>query len=362
MKAARFHEPGVIRLDEVETPRLRDGEILVRVRAASICGTDLRISRHGHFKIAPGERRVLGHEVSGDVVEVRGSVEGYAVGDRVAVAPNVGCGRCELCRAGQNQMCPRYEAFGVSIDGGFQEFMRVPAFALRRGNVFRLPDGVGYADAALIEPFSCCYSGQRRLGVGFEDVVLIVGAGPIGAFHTMLARLAGARKIIVAGRSRPRLDAVRRLGADVVVDVREQRLADVVMAETDGRGADVAVTAVSSAQVQAETVELLATHGRINFFSGLGGLEPPRIDTDRLHYKGLLLTGTTGSSNFDYDRSLQLVRDRNLALSSLVSDTFPLERIQDALAHAALGSGMKTMVVLDDAGHRDGRTPTGVKR
>ncbi|GLW61905.1 alcohol dehydrogenase [Actinomadura rubrobrunea] len=361
MKAARFHGPGDVRLDEVETPALQDGDVLVRVRAASICGTDLRILEHGHFKIPEGRPRVLGHEVSGDIVEVRGSVEGVAVGDRVAVAPNVGCGRCEMCRAGHNQMCPRYEAFGVSIDGGFQEYMRVPAFALRRGNVFRLPDEVGYADAALIEPFSCCYSGQRKLGVGCEDVVLIVGPGPIGAFHTMLARLAGARKIIVAGRSRARLEAVRGLGADVVVDVTAERLADVVMAETDGRGVDVAITAVSSAQVQAETVDLLAAHGRINFFSGLGGAEPPRIDTDRVHYKGLLLTGTTGASNVDYGRSLRLVRDRNLSLSSLVSATFPVGKIGDALAHAASGSGMKTMIVPDGAGLGDGRTPTGAK-
>ncbi|MEZ5117733.1 MAG: zinc-dependent dehydrogenase [Candidatus Nanopelagicales bacterium] len=347
MKAAVFHAPGDIRVEDVPEPTVPDDGILVRVRAASICGTDLRISKHGHFKIPQGQHRVLGHEIAGDIVAVGHQVETHAVGERVSVTPNVGCGRCEFCLVGLNNMCPDYEAFGVSMDGAFEELMAVPGFALQRGNVFRIPDGVSYADAALTEPFSCCYRGQQALHIGMDDSVLVVGAGPIGIFHLLLSRLSGARRTIVANAGRPRLDIAERLGADVTVDVTTTDLADVVEAETGGRGVDVAITCVSAPQVQSDTVQLLATHGRLNFFAGLGGGEHPPIDTNRLHYKGLVLTGTTGSSNADYAASLQLVADGRVRPSDLVTMTVPLEGIADAFEHSASGAGMKAMVVFD---------------
>jgi L-iditol 2-dehydrogenase len=347
MKAAVYLEPGRIEVTDVPRPVIRDDEILIRVRAASVCGTDLRISKHGHFKIPAGQRRVLGHEVAGDVVEAGARVLGFHVGDRVTVTPNIGCGLCTYCRAGENSMCPDYEAFGISLDGGFEEYLLVPAFALARGNVFRIPDGVDYAEAALTEPFSCCYRGQRMLHVGYEDVVLIVGAGPIGTLHLLLAKLAGARKVLVSDLAPARLEAARRSGADVVIDVSSTDLAEAVMAETGGRGADVIVTAVSSPAVQAQAVQLLATHGRLNFFAGLGAGGTVEIDTNRVHYKGLTLTGTTGSSNADYLASLQLVGDRRVDLRPLITATFPLERIHDAFEHATSGSGMKPVVLFD---------------
>jgi threonine dehydrogenase-like Zn-dependent dehydrogenase len=350
MKAAVFHKPGVVVIEDVPEPVAGPRDLLVRVRAASICGTDLRIFKHGHFKIPDGQHRVLGHEIAGDIIAVGAEVSGYSVGDRVSVTPNIGCGRCEFCLVGLNNMCPDYEAFGISLDGGFQEVLLVPGFAIDRGNVFRIPDSVDYRDAALTEPFSCCYRGQRSLNVGAEDTVLIVGAGPIGIFHLMLSKLAGARKVIVANAGRSRLDAAECLGADVTIDVLEQDLADVVMAETDGRGVDVAVTAVSNPQVQSQAVQLLATHGRLNFFAGLGGGEHPPIDTNRLHYKGLVLTGTTGSSNADYATSLRLVGDGRVRLAELVTATYPLDRILEGFDHSASGAGMKAMIVFDAAG------------
>ena len=350
MKAAVFHEPGRIEVEDIPEPELLEDEVLIRVRAASVCGTDLRISKHGHFKIPGGTRRVLGHEVAGDIVAVGSRVRGYAEGMRVTVTPNVGCGTCRHCRAGDNNMCADYEAFGISIDGGFEEYLRVPGFALARGIVFHIPDGVDYEEAALVEPFSCCYRGQRALKVGYEDTVLIIGAGPIGTFHLLLAKLAGARKVIVSDLAPARLEAAARHGADVTVNPGETDLAQDVMDETGGRGADVVITAVSSAAIQAQAVQLLATHGRLNFFAGLGSGGTAEIDTNRVHYKGLVLTGTTGSSNADYEASMALVGQRRVDLSPLVTGRFPIERITDAMAHAASGDGMKATIRLDMPG------------
>jgi len=356
MKAAVFYEPGVMVVEDLPIPTITDEEILIRVRSASICGTDLRISRHGHFKIPTGQHRVQGHEVAGDVVLVGRDVQGFAEGDRVSVTPNVGCGHCRFCREGLNNMCPNYEAFGVSLDGGFAEYLRIPGFAVQRGNVFTLPDRLSFAEAALVEPFSCCLRGQEALRIGYEDTVLIVGAGPIGAFNVMLARLAGAQRIIVANRSQPRLDRMKEFGADVLINVSEQDLSAAVLADTDGEGVDVAITAVSSAQVQTDAVQLLATHGRVNFFAGLGTAGPAEIDTNRVHYRGLTVTGTTGSSNADYAKALRLVGEGRVDLSGLVSQSFGIDQIADAFAYAASGAGMKAVVVFDGA---DGVAQTG---
>ena len=341
MKAAVFHEPGVVVVDERPVPAVGSGDLLIKVRAASVCGTDLRISRHGHFKIAPRQHRVLGHEVAGEIVATGGIVEGYAVGDRVSVTPNVGCGRCGMCRRGLNNMCPHYEAFGVSLDGGFAEYLLVPAFAVQRGNVFGLPPGLPFAEAALAEPFSCCLRGVQAVGVGPQDDVLVIGAGPIGAFTVLLARLAGARRILVANRSRGRLDRIAAYGADTLIEVGDRDLVAAVLAETGGRGVDVAITAASSPQVQADAVHLLATHGRVNFFAGLGTGVDVGVDTNRVHYQGLTLTGTTGSSNADYAQALELIGQRRVDLSALVTRTFALDDIGDAFAYAASGAGMK---------------------
>jgi threonine dehydrogenase-like Zn-dependent dehydrogenase len=347
LKAAIYRGPGRVELTDLPKPGIRDDELLIRVRAASICGTDLRISQRGHFKIPAGQSRVLGHEVAGEVAAVGEFVRGYAVGDRVTIAPNLGCGVCVQCRAGAANMCADYDAFGITLDGGFEEYLHVPGFAIQRGNVFHIPPGVAFAEAAVVEPFSCCYRGQRQLKVGSEDVVLIMGAGPIGAFHLLLAKLARARKVIVSDRAPARLDAAREFGADVVVNVTSEDLAEVVMTETRGEGADVVITAVSNAAVQSQSVELLATNGRVNFFAGLSSGEKVQVDTNRVHYKGLTLTGTTGSSNGDYLASMRLVGERRVTLGPVVTASFAIERIHEAFSYAESAAGMKAVVAFD---------------
>jgi threonine dehydrogenase-like Zn-dependent dehydrogenase len=349
MKAAVFQKPGHIELEEVPVPALSAGDLLVKVRAASICGTDLRILRNGHFKLAPAQRRVLGHETAGEVVAVGGSeASTFNVGDRVSITPNVGCGLCRWCLKGLNNMCPDYDAFGITLDGGFAEYVRVPGHAVSRGNVFRLPDSLSFQDAALVEPLSCCLRGQDALHIGVDDTVVVMGTGPIGLFHIMLAKLAGAHRVIASNRTAPRLAAAKTAGADVLVEVQREDLAAVVAEVTDGVGADVVITCVSSPGLQSEAVNLLGTHGRANFFAGLGKGEQVPVDTNRLHYQGITLTGTTGSSNADYGRALQLAGEGRVSFAGLVSQTFALNDIHSALDHSASGNGMKAMVVFGD--------------
>lgn len=345
MKAAYFQEPGRLGVEELDVHAIGDDEILVRIGAACICGTDLRIFKNGHFKIPQGSRRVLGHELSGKIVKVGKLVKGYAEGARVSITPNIGCGTCEFCRAGFNQMCPDYEAFGISLDGGFQEYLRVPSIAIRAGNIFPIPDHVSYEEAALTEPLSCTFSALNGLNVGFEDTVLVIGAGPIGACFVMLSKVRGAKRVIVAERRPERLAEIAKFGADILINSEETDLKSEINRITQGRGVDVVLTAASVPALQSLAVELLATHGRVNFFGGLPKNEPNPIDTNRMHYKGLKAMGTTGSSNLDYYRSMQLVADGRVNLKALVSRTFEISEITPAFNYALSGEGLKTMVV-----------------
>jgi threonine dehydrogenase-like Zn-dependent dehydrogenase len=266
---------------------------------------------------------------------------------RVAVPPNIGCGICEFCRDGFNNMCARYEAFGVSIDGGFQEYMRIPNIAIRGGNVFRIPDHLSYREAALVEPFSCVYNALRSVKTSHLDVVLVIGAGPIGIMHVMLNKLAGAKKVIAVDIRDDRLETIRTFGADVTINSSEEDLAKAVMRETNGLGADVIITAVSLPDIQAQAVELLATHGRVNFFAGLGKGTLVQVDTNRIHYKGLQLLGTTGSTHSDYFKSLSLVSEGRIRLEKLITATYSLDEIQAAFDYAFSAKGLKATILFE---------------
>lgn len=344
MKAAVFQRPGQLDLQERDVYEIDDDEMLVRPQAASICGTDLRIFGGGHFKIPAGTARVLGHELAGTLVKVGRRVSGWREGQRVSFTPNIGCGRCELCRRGYNNMCPDYEAFGVSLDGGFQEFMRVPAGAIRGNNVFAVPDAMSVEEAALIEPLSCCFNAFKGLDVTPEDRVLVFGPGPIGAFFVQLARAWGARQVIVVGRRAERLREIERFGADVMIDSSRTDVQAEVQRLTGGRGVDVVITAASSPELQPLAVQLLATHGRVNFFGGLPKGTTVALDTNRVHYRGLRLLGTTGSSNEDYFRSMQLVESGRINVRDVVSHRFGLGEIGAAFAAAKSGTGLKTLI------------------
>ena len=231
MLAAVYHGAEDLRLEQRPTPSPGAGELVLRVDFASICATDLRILRGVHRKFGPGTVRVPGHEVVGTIADIGAGVRrGLGVGQRVFIAPNVGCGHCRQCLRGENNLCANYQALGITLDGAFAEFLRIPAPFVEQGNVMPFPDALEGAAVALAEPFACVLRGQQALKVGSGDVVLVLGAGPIGVMHVLAAKAAGAAKILVSDLAPVRLEAAARMGADRVVNAREESLPDVVAA------------------------------------------------------------------------------------------------------------------------------------
>lgn len=344
MLAAVYHGPNDLRVEEVPMPEIAAGELLIKVLSASICGTDLRIFHGNHRMYAPGTVRIPGHEVVGNIAKVGEGLDGFVIGERVFIAPNQGCGHCAQCVSGKNNLCANYDAVGITIDGGFAEYMRVPANSVRQGNVIKVSESVDPAVAALMEPFACVLRGQNALHIQPGETVLIIGAGPIGIMHTKLAKARGAGRVIVSEPVADRAAQAGRMGADRVVNPTDTDLHAVIDEESQGRGADIIIVAAPVHAAQESALTLAAIGGRINFFGGLPKDRPTiNFDSNLVHYKELVITGTTACSTDDCWQATRIVNSGLIDLSDLVSQRFAL---RDAVAAFAAAEDRKSLKIV----------------
>jgi L-iditol 2-dehydrogenase len=287
---------------------------------------------------------VLAHEFSGVVEELGAGVSGYSVGQRVSVAPNIGCGACDRCISGNSHHCKGLAALGIHLDGGFAEYARIPADAVRMGNAVPIGRGVSFEAAAVNEAFSCVYSAFERYRVNPGDTVVIVGAGAIGLMHAKLAKIAGASTIILNDLSEERLRECSAIEPGVVA-VRENLL-EMVSEATGGEMADVVITACSAAAAQKEAFKLAGLDGRVNFFGGLAkGNEMVELDTNLIHYRQLSVTGTTRASLRQYRQTLKLISAGIVDIEPLITHRWSLSDIHTAVSNAASAIGLKQAVV-----------------
>ena len=345
MLAAVYHGPNDLRVEDVPVPAIGKGEVLVKVISASICGTDLRIVHGNHRMFPPGTVRIPGHEVVGTISEVGAEVENYSIGQRVFCAPNTGCGHCWQCVRGNNNLCANYDAIGVTSDGGFAEYVRIPVKSVQQGNLIPIDDSLDPAIAALIEPFACVLRGQNALRMNPGEVVLVIGAGPIGVMHVKLARARGAGRIIVSEPIPERAMQAKRMGADQVVDPVSQDLKAILNVESFGRGADVIIVAAPVHTAQESALELAAIGGRINYFGGLPKDRPTiSFNSNLVHYKELVITATTACSTADCWQAAQIVNSNVVDLADVVSERFPLSEAVKAFAAAEDGKSLKIVL------------------
>jgi len=343
MLAATYTQGGAFAVREVPRPALGDGELLLRVTAAAICGTDIKIVKNGHRKLKGGQTIVLGHEFVGVIEELGARVTGFRKGQRVGVAPNAGCGRCPACRRGQSNYCPDYTAFGIDRDGAHAPWVNIPEVFLEQGNVMALPESVTDAAAVLLEPLSCVVAGQRAVRVAQGDTALVFGAGPMGLLHVMLARESGAAAVVMFDPMASRLAFAAQLGAHRTASTLEEL--DRILAETAPGGVDVAITAAPVAEALGLALERLAPFGRLCAFAGLpAGAPRVALDVNRIHYKNLTLTGTTGGSVDDYRAALQLAAAGRLDLERIVVARFGFGQLPEAYEAAQRGLAGKVML------------------
>ncbi|NUR93494.1 MAG: alcohol dehydrogenase catalytic domain-containing protein [Nonomuraea sp.] len=327
MKVARFHAPGDIRIEEAPHP---DGDLVMRVRNCSTCGTDAKIYRYGHHHIRPP--RVMGHELAGEIV---------GTGERVQVIAAIPCGACEECRRGHLTVCPNQESMGYHYDGGFAEYMAIPAKVVAIGGVNRIPDGVSFAEASVAEPLACVLNGQELARVGDGDDVVVIGAGPIGCLHVRLARARGARRVFLMDINPARLAVAAELvGPDAVVTSAEE-----VLKLTDGRGADVVITAAASGAAQESALRMAARQGRVSLFGGLPKDNPViALDSNLVHYRELTVVGANGSSPAHNARALALIASGEVVVADLITHRLPLDGVLEAIELVTTGAAIKVTI------------------
>ncbi len=345
MRALRLFGKKDIRLCDVPVPETGNDEILLKVDACAVCGTDVRMWQNGSSGVDENHPMTLGHELAGTIAKVGANVECYKEGDVVALAPNMGCGVCSMCTGGRPHLCGEHRAFGINMDGGFAEYTRIPARAIRQGNLTIMPKGVSPAEAAINEPLSCAYNGFLKNNVQPGEYALVVGAGPIGLFHAMLLKMAGAAKVIMNDISEYRLKTAEEAVPGVLTYIGDD-LKGFVMEVTDGRGLDIAITANPVPEVQAAMLPLMDYGGRVNFFGGVPhDKQPVPIDTNLVHYKELILTGATRASAAMFAKTLGFIAAGLLPVKNMVTHTYSLEETPQAFENAKNAVGLKHVIV-----------------
>lgn len=336
MKAAVYVAPGTIEIQDYPPTECGDGLIL-RTRAAGVCGTDLKAFRGMRPGFEPP--MVLGHEFAGDVLET--AIPGYELGERIGAAPYAGCGECAACLSEREELC-RAKVF--MSGGSFAEEVRLPA-ALVRKTAWKLPADLSYEEAALAEPLACCILALRACRWQAGWTVLIAGAGFMGLLHLLLAKTWGARTILVSEPDTGRRQRAQVLGARVFDPSTGGDLGAWARAETEGQGPDVVVAAVGSAEVVQSVYDCAAPGGVVHVFGGLPQDAKLSLSAYNVHYREVSLVGTSGFRSVDYRLAAQLVARRAVDVRSLITARLPLSEARTALAHAGDLDSLKVILL-----------------
>ncbi len=337
MKAVVYHGPGKMTLEEVERPSIEPDQMLVEVRASGVCGTDVKTYLRGHRFFEPP--CILGHEFAGVIAELGSEVKDFAVGDRVAVAPYVPCGFCDMCQAGIFELCANKS--GVS-GGAFTEYIAVPREVIERG-VVRLPESISFAAGSMAEPLACVLNGIEDCRLKLGDTLLIMGAGPMGLLSAQAALAQGIGKVIVSEFNEQRLTKVREIGG-IAVNPKTENLKEVVKRETNGRMAQAVLVCIGFAEPVEEAQQYVAQGGVINMFGGLPKDSNVSIDAGLIHYQQVSLVGSFGFTHIQFRQAIELMATGRVDAERIITHTLPLEEAEKGINLSVEQKALKVML------------------
>lgn len=327
MKAAVLHGIRDLRIEELPDPKIeREDDVLVRIKAVGVCGSDVHFYTHGRIGDFVVEKPlILGHESAGVVEEVGEGVKNLKPGDRVALEPGIPCRRCEFCKSGRYNLCPDVRFFAAPpVDGTFAEYVVHPA-----DFCYKLPDNVSLEEGAMLEPLSVGLHGAILGGVRPGDAVAVLGSGPIGLMALQSARAMGAGRVICVDLYPFRLDLARRLGACETINAGEREAVEVIMELTGGRGVDVVFETAGAGITSQQAVEIARRGGTIVHI-GLGSQEAVPMNIVKIIFKELKLQGVHRYANI-YPRALELISSGDVDVRSMITSRYPLDRVEEAL-------------------------------
>ena len=335
-----MRSPGDLKVTNVDDPTCPSEGALLKVLACAVCGTDIKMLQNGHRDLR--YPRIPGHEVTAEILEIDNSNSSLKEGDRVQVWPGETCGHCRHCLSGNDHLCPGIGIMGFSQDGGMAEQLAI-------GSLSRLIP-IGDADPVhitLAEPLACCINAQEKLMIGEGDTVLIMGAGPLGCINAHLARLRGAKNILVTELEPQRIELAPKGLFDRMITPDPNGLHQLIKDETSGEGVDVIIPCTPNVRLDHDTFALLAPGGRICVFSGPRKEDSPlSVDVREIHYRELTLLGSYGNSSRHNRKAVEMLCQGELDLSWLLTGRFSLERAKDAFAYASARKGMKAVITI----------------
>lgn len=332
---------GYLELREVPEPVPAANEVLIEIKAAGICGTDIHV-KHDEFAYWPPV--ILGHEFSGEIVQIGAEVKGWHVGDRVTGEPHTkACGFCPLCRTGNIQICPEKRSPGWGIDGAFAKYLAYPPHLLHR-----LPDNLSYVEAALAEPTANIATDLLERGkVEPEDFVVVLGPGPIGLIAAQAAKAEGARAVMVIGTNADeavRLKTARELGIDYVVNLQEEDPVQKCLELTDGLGADLVVECSGAPPAIASTPQYVRKLGRICAI-GLTGKKPVQFDWDAAQGKACTIIFNISTYYTSWKKALSMLSSGKVSARKIITHEFPLDEWEKAFEAVENLTALKAVLI-----------------
>ncbi len=331
MKAAILKGPNRIDVEDYPKPEPGQGEVLLKVDMAALCGTDQRVLRGEKNVSVP----IIGHEISGTAEAVGSGVAEDILGKRFAVQTVVGCGECPACQRHHQIFCEQgFKAIGYAWNGGFAEYMIMPKPAVDQGCLIPLPDTMSDAEGTLLEPLSCCINGLRYLPLEEMKRVVVMGAGIIGVLNALVAKARGVEEVIVVNRSQPKLDMIREqnLPIDYLMNSRDTDPVAWVNEHTGGAGVDGVVVSASAKSLVNPGIQMLALGGHLSIFAGFNKADPLEpIDLNLIHYRELHVHGANSSVRRDYIEAIELLQAGKVDSAKLITHTYSLDDFLDAM-------------------------------
>jgi L-iditol 2-dehydrogenase len=338
LKVATYHALDDIRIEDKPKPRIAAYEILVEMKACGVCGSDLM-----DWYLRSRAPLVLGHEPSGIIAEAGKNVEGFKVGDRVFAHHHVACMNCHFCIHGDYTLCAKFLQTHLE-PGGFAQYFRVPAPNLQI-DTLKLPADVSFEEATLIEPMGCCIRAQDKCNIEKGDTVAIVGAGPSGIIHAMLAKLAGASEVIVSDTVDYRLKAAERLAADVIVNPLNERVAEKVKGVTEDRGADTVIVTAPNVKAIEESVSVCRKGGTLCLFAPTRPEEQVSISPHKLFFNEIRIVPSYSTSHVETRKALELISSGKIKAKELITHRFPLSQTAEAFKIATYSKECLKVIV-----------------
>ena len=340
MMAAVLYGKESLHVEPVAVPEIDPDDLLVRVRVALTCGTDVKVFRRGYHARMIVPPAVFGHELAGDVVAVGERVMHFRKGERVVAANSAPCEACYFCHHNQQNLCEDL----LFNNGAYAEYIRIPGRIVER-NTYRIPPHVTYHDAALVEPLACVLRGLEETGIHPGDSVTIIGLGPIGLMFVRLAKVFGAR-VIAIGRRKTQLDRAQAMGADYLISTAQHAEPARLVREVTGRGADIAIEAVGNPETWHWAVDMVRRGGTVNFFGGCPNGSKVRLDTNLLHYSEITCKASFHHTPAHIRKALDIISRGEITARDFVNREEPLTNLLEVMRHLMSHNGhLKTAII-----------------